>query len=249
MLTRRRFLELSAAGLTAGHSQSARGGDSVLRVRRKDPAQTIAPGEHALGLGAGGADTGGRDGLLIVPAGYQPAKPAPLVVLLHGAGGRARRVIGVLDGADGAGVIVLAPESRGPTWDAIRGRFGPDVEFVNRAIEHTFDRCAVDPKKIAIGGFSDGATYALSLGLDNGVLFTHILAFSPGFLANRRPQGRPRIFISHGTGDQVLPIDVSSRRLVPALEDSGYPVTYREFKGPHTVPRDIARDALRWFMR
>ena len=31
-------------------------------------------------------------------------------------------------------------------------------------------------------GFSDGASYALSLGAANGDLFTHIAAFSPGFM-------------------------------------------------------------------
>ena len=151
--------------------------------------------------------------------------------------------------ADALGVILLIPDSRDGTWDAIRGPFGPDVDFVGRALEHTFERCAVAPGKIAIGGFSDGASYALSLGLDNGSLFTHVIAFSPGFTANRRPQGRPRIFISHGKSDNVLPIDACSRRIVPQLEDAGYAVTYKEFDGPHTVPEPIAQDAFKWFVR
>ena len=105
------------------------------------------------------------------------------------------------------------------------------------------------PRKLAIGGFSDGATYALSLGLDNGSLFTHVMAFSPGFIAARRPSGKPRIFISHGRSDNILPIDATSRRIVPALEEAGYPVTYKEFDGPHAVPETIARDAFTWFTR
>jgi predicted esterase len=80
-------------------------------------------------------------------------------------------------------------------------------------------------------------------------LFTHVMAFSPGFIASRRPSGRPRIFISHGRSDTILPIDVTSRRIVPRLEDAGYAVTYREFDGTHAVLRDIAQDAFKWFAR
>jgi hypothetical protein len=43
------------------------------------------------------------------------------------------------------------------------------------------------------------------LGLINGDLFTHVMAFSPGFLVADRRDGRPAIFISHGTPDAILP--------------------------------------------
>jgi len=200
------------------------------------------PGEQVLGLGAD------RDGLLVVPKAYRFDVPAPLAVMLHGAGGHARRVAALFAVADEFGVIVLAPESRGTTWDAIRGRYGPDIEFLDRALEHTFHRCAVDPRHLAIGGFSDGATYGLSVGLASGELFTHVLACSPGFIIPGGQRGRPRIFISHGTGDQVLSINSTSRRIVPELQNAGYPVKYREFDGPHTAPPAIAREAFAWFV-
>ena len=243
-LNRRRFVALGAAALVPAAAQRSRQGNSRLRARPATPTATLAAGEHPLGLASD------RDGLLRIPARYRPDTPAPLAVLLHGAGGRARRIVSLLGIADSLGVIVLAPESRGDsTWDAIRGDFGPDVDFVNRALAHTFARCAVDTRRIAIGGFSDGASYALSLGLDNGDLFTHILAFSPGFTANRNPLGRPRVFVSHGKQDEILPIASTSRRLVPALENGGYAVTYREFDGPHTVPPPIAHEGFVWFTR
>ena len=58
-----------------------------------------------------------------------------------------------------------------------------------------------------------GASYALSVGLTNGDLFSDILAFSPGFMAPAVRHGAPNIFISHGTQDTVLPIDRCSRRI------------------------------------
>ena len=71
------------------------------------------------------------------------------------------------------------------------------------------------------------------------------VAFSPGFTAPAGHKGKPPIFVSHGPRDKVLPIEATSRRIVPELERDGYEVRYREFDGPHTVLRTVARDALR----
>jgi phospholipase/carboxylesterase len=58
---------------------------------------------------------------------------------------------------------LLAPDSRDRTWDVILSSFGPDVDYIDRALGSTFQRYAIDPDRIAIGGFSDGASYALPL--------------------------------------------------------------------------------------
>ena len=132
--------------------------------------------------------------------------------------------------------------------DVIVGGFGPDVALVDRALETAFGRYAVDPARLAIGGFSDGASYALSLGLTNGDLFTHVLAFSPGFAAPAAERGRPGVFVSHGTEDGVLPVERCSRRIVPRLRRVGYDVEYAEFEGGHTVLPAVAARALAWFV-
>jgi len=207
------------------------------------PTEGVEPGTHRLGLDGAG------DALLVVPTGYQPDRPAPFVLSLHGAGGNEEGGLYPLrELAAEAGVILLSPASRGRTWDVILGGFGPDVAFVDRALAAAFRRCAVDPGRIAIAGFSDGASYALSLGLTNGDLFRHVLAFSPGFAAPAAPRDRPRLFVSHGTGDRVLPIERCSRRIVPRLGDAGYDVTYREFDGGHTVPPEVGAEAMGWFL-
>jgi predicted esterase len=197
---------------------------------------------HRLGL------DGPRDGLLYVPATYRAAHPAPFVLMLHGAGGTGQQGLSpFLPSADAVGLLLLAPEARQPTWDLLRGGYGPDVAFVDAALAQTFTQYAVDPLHLAIGGFSDGASYALSLGLTNGDLFSHVIAFSPGFMAPAAERGKPRIFIAHGTRDATLPIEMCSRRLVPVVEGAGYDVCYHEFDGPHTVPPPIAHAALDWF--
>jgi predicted esterase len=170
--------------------------------------------------------------------------------MLHGAGGTAERGLAPFrDVADEAGVMLLAIDSRRRTWDVIVGKFGPDVAFIDEALALVFERYAVDAAHLAVEGFSDGASYALSLGITNGDLFTHIVAFSPGFVvADGGQEGQSRLFISHGTRDEVLPIDRCSRRIVPLMERAGYDVRYREFDGGHTVPPEIAYEALTWLV-
>lgn len=216
--------------------------DGHLAARPGTRAATAAPGLHRLGLDSG------RDGLLYVPAGLPADGPVPLVLMLHGAGGTGQGVLGIAQAmADQLGMVVLAPDSRGRTWDIILGEYGPDVAFLDRALEAAFALCVVDAGRMAVGGFSDGASYALSLGVANGDLFTHVLAFSPGFMAPPAQRGAPRVYVSHGTGDTVLPIERCSRRLVPRLQNAGYALLYREFEGAHTVPAAIAREAFAWF--
>ncbi len=196
-------------------------------------------------LGLGVAD----DALIHVPHGHRATSPAPLAVMFHGAGGGAPHGAELLvPFAEERGVIVLAPASRGRTWDVIEGGYGPDVALIDRALARTFDEYAIDPARLAVGGFSDGASYALSLGVTNGTLFSHVLAFSPGFVAPAAREGRPRLYVSQGIRDRVLPIDRCSRRIVPELQRARYEVVYREFDGPHTVPATITQEALDWFL-
>lgn len=218
--------------------------DGRLLARPEQPSGTITPGLHRLALGEG------RDALLSVPAGYRrPDHPAPFILSLHGAGGNATSGLYPLgDLVDDAGLILLSPGAHGRTWDVILDGFGPDIAVIDRALQAAFDRCAVDSRRVGVAGFSDGASYALSISLANGDLFPGVLAFSPGFAAPAAQRGKPRFFISHGTKDNVLPIDHTSRRIVPHLKHAGYDVRYREFDGGHTIPRNIAREGLSWFL-
>ena len=184
-----------------------------------------------------------------VGAAYVPRVPddAPLrlVLLLHGAGGAPRQPLDLLQqAADERHLLLLAPKSRAATWDVILEGYGPDVRVIDNLLEKVAAAYRIDA--LSIGGFSDGASYALSLGLGNGDVFDSVLAFSPGFVASLVQHGTPRLFVCHGTDDRVLPIDHCSRRLVPRLLDEGYDVTYREFEGGHTVPSEIAEEAAMW---
>ncbi len=243
----RRSIILGAMALTAtafpmpGQAASATG-NGRLQVVPETPLQIAAPkpGTHRLGL------DDPRDALLYVPNGHDPARPAPLVVMFHGAGGVAGHAVPLLQGhADRHGILLLAPDSRArDTWDIIHGGYGPDIRFLERALQHVFQNFAVDPARTAVGGFSDGASYALCVGLMNGDIFRYILAFSPGFEAASHRNGMPRIFISHGVRDEVLPIDLCGRRLARELSGAGYDMDYREFDGGHVVPPEMVDAAV-----
>jgi len=220
-----------------------RSSSALLRARPHAPAQEpLAAGSQPL------LPQGRRRGLLVAPSGCRPDRPAALCVLLHGAGGDAAGMAALLAPLVRAlpDTVWMFPESRGATWDVILDDFGPDVAGVDAALASVLDRCAIDPARIVVGGFSDGASYALTLGLANGGLFSAILAFSPGFDAAPAHQGRPRVLVSHGDDDRVLPVDRTSRRIVPRLLREGYDVTYLEFDGAHAVPQEIQDRAVRW---
>lgn len=245
-LKRRDFLAIVGGTLALSSACRHIGGsvignsDGRLSARPQDGVKTTASGRVMLGLNQE------RDAILYVPKSASQT-PVPLLVLLHGATQDADDMFWYLGSThEEAGVAVLAPNSRDTTWDAIGGSFGLDVEFINRALVRTFETVAIDPARVAVGGFSDGASYALGFGLINADLFSRVVAFSPGFVVDAQPHGNPRFFISHGTRDHILPINSCGRRVAAELKARGYDVTFREFDGDHEIPADIAREGLQW---
>ena len=143
-------------------------------------------------------------------------------------------------------MIILAPESRGGTWDGIRGSYGPDIEFLNRALAHTFDWLAVDRRRLAIGGFP------MALRMDCPSVSPTATSLRTSSRARQASPSPARCAAVRESScptarPTILPISSTSRRIVPELEKLGYTVTYREFDGPHTVPPAIARDGFAWF--
>ncbi|HEX7984177.1 MAG TPA: thioesterase [Duganella sp.] len=210
-------------------------------LRQPGAPLPLPPGRHTLAFG------NGRQAILHVPpqAGGATARPLQLIVLLHGV----RQLLGGADDialahATRHGALLLIPRSLTDSWDVIRGGYGPDVAFLDRALAWTMRRYDVDAQAVVIGGFSDGASYALSVGLMNGDLFSDILAFSPGFMKPLRRVDRPRVFVAHGSGDLVLPVE-RGRAIAAQLATEAYDVRYAEFDGAHVVSAPIAREALR----
>lgn len=202
------------------------------------------------------------DAIAYVPA-TAGARP-PLLVLLHGAGRRADRMIQYLAAeADKRGIVLLAPTSRGATWDTVSNAEQPpspdsmlansrarrftnsrDAARVESAIEALAKIMAVDRSRTVLGGFSDGATFALAMGLSRNHQFSAVLAWSPGIgIETASPARRRRIFVSHGRQDRVLSFDTDCAQIVPMLQSEGATVFFLPFNGGHEIP-EIAKDAF-----
>ena len=208
------------------------------------PHQNPLPaGHHNLGIAEE------RDAVLIVPEGLESKAPTPLLVMFHGAGGSADKVLPFLiEHVQQRGLLLLLPQSQFPTWDLVIGGNGPDLERLDKALAEVASRFALDPTHLAFAGFSDGGSYALSSGVTNGDVASHVMVFSGGFMSVFTQEGAPRIFIAHGLEDEQLPIETSARPHAERLKAAGYDVTTVEFKGPHRIETAVVALAMEFFL-
>lgn len=208
------------------------------------PSGIVLTGESEAGVHLVTAQ-GGQKGTVFIPETDDHSDEFPLAVILHGASGIDDGLVQMtVEYARKSGMIIVAPQSNGTSWDILRGGYGPDVAFVDEMLGWTMAQFPIDRARIGIGAFSDGGSYALSLGLMNGDLFSHILAFSPGFTMHKRRVGHPHLFICHGRKDEVLPIEPCGRSLAERLAAGGYVVDYYEFDDGHVVPPQMVVTAL-----
>ena len=186
-------------------------------------------------------------------AGSHPA----LLVLLHGAGRSQVSMIEHFEAqADKRGIVLLAPTSLGPTWDVIRvametpspgsalaERLGHrysgsrNSKRVETAIGNLAKAIPVDRARTVLAGFSDGATFALAMGMARSQTFSAVIAWSPGIpIETSQPARGRRVFVSHGRGDRTLSFDADCGEIVPLLQSEGAVVSFMAFDGAHEVP-------------
>ena len=201
------------------------------------------PGETRLSFSGGDRDT-----TVYIPKSYKSSTKTPVLMMLHGFSGTSQSVRYAFPLAEEFGIIVIAPESRNQTWGQSAPGFDPDMKYLSPMFSEVTSFLNIDRAKVGVGGISDGATYALSMGLGYGDTFTHLLIYSEGIPIPYRRQGKPRIFIAHGINDAQMPIDRTSRRFVPQFKQDGYDVTYREYEGGHGPPSPIIREGFEWFV-
>jgi phospholipase/carboxylesterase len=123
---------------------------------------------------------------------------------------------------------------------------GADAHRIDQSLADLFGRAAIDPSRVALLGFSDGASYGLSLGVSNPQLFTTVIALSPGMLAPpQRIDRKQRVFIAHGRQDPVLSF-AASRDIADSLGRGGANIRFRPFEGGHQIDPEALTEALQW---
>lgn len=235
-------LRLIAFLILAAQVDGASATSGRLVIPHATASQRAAPGLQRL-------EERFRGGEIYIPHAA-PNERTPLLILLHGSERTAADWFPDFGKyAEKGAFVIIAPEASGKTWGGGMHDFGPDVTVINRAIAVAATKCALDPERVAIGGFSDGASYAMSLGLANGDVIRHVVAFSPGYFNGHEQRGKPAFFISAGVNDPILPVDQCSRRFVATLRKAGYPVEYKEFYGRHEIPSGTCDAAMNWLMQ
>ena len=168
-----------------------------------------------------------------------------------------------LDGAraeaDRCGCLLLSVQSKGATWDTIglariearAGRttidrlFGEDTGRVEQALSAALRAEDADRRSVILFGFSDGASYALSLGLANPSLFRGVVAIAPGFhLEPAAINPKQRLFIAHSPQDRILSFDRTSYDTVASLRRAGFDLSFRPFDGGHRIDRSVLAEGV-----
>jgi phospholipase/carboxylesterase len=208
------------------------------------------------------------DAIAYIPASAGAGPHPPLLVLLHGAGHRQLEMVQHMESeADARGIVLLGPTSRGITWDAVSiaeqppsldsplanaraHRFGSsrDADRVEAAIAALAKVVPVDRAHTALAGFSDGATFALAMGMSRSHPFAAVIAWSPGIaIETAEPARGRRVFISHGRQDPILRFEVTCGEIVPLVQGEGAMVSFVPFDGGHEAPpsvKDATLDAV-----
>ncbi|MBL8794597.1 MAG: dienelactone hydrolase family protein [Planctomycetia bacterium] len=175
----------------------------------------LGPGDHTRSIKLGEQT---RSYLVHIPKGYDPKKPTPVVLALHGAamnGPMMAPFCGLSAKADEGGFIVVYPSGTGAgiflTWNAggIRNGMGSkadDVAFIGKLLDDLGTVATVDPKRVYACGMSNGAMMCYKLAAE---LSDRIAAIAPvaGTIAieESKPKRPVPVLHFHGTKDTFVP--------------------------------------------
>jgi len=196
--------------------------------------------------------------VIILPPNHGTDMPAPLIVAMHGYGGEAPEMADAWrEAAAELGAIVIAPRAirkvkgAGYSWGLT-----DEAEFlVLRAIDHVAARYKIDPERIVLMGFSQGAYLSLAIGLRNPERFCGVIPLCGGYHpivikeADRSAKRWPRFFLMAGDRDAGTP---DMRKAAVDLEKFGASVRIVVYKNTgHQFPPDrigAQRDALKYVL-
>jgi phospholipase/carboxylesterase len=218
--------------------------------------QAPEPRDEVSPLGHVWLERGESRAVLLTPSELEPGRQYPLITVLHGAGRQDEMLVkAVRDEPDRRRAFFLVPRSLLPTWDLIASESRPDLDFLEYAYDLIYRRYPIDPARQALLGYSDGASYALSVGMSNAPMFRAIMAWAAGFVAlapdtDLDAGAKPEILLEYGTHDQIFPFQMVALPMRANLERAGYRVNFRvDQGGKHWPSPDFLSEALDWFFQ
>ncbi len=194
------------------------------------PQTSLGPGDYEQSVQAGGRR---RSYLLHLPPAYAGGRDLPLVVVLHGGGGRAQGMVEITNfsvKADNAGFVAAYPNGTGRftkrflTWNggnccayAFKNNVD-DVGFIGALIEKLEWELKIDSRRIFVTGFSNGAMMTYRLGCELSDKIAAIAPVAGAFNVEPCSPKQPlSVVIFHGTADQHVPYEggTPKKRLDP----------------------------------
>lgn len=208
-----------------------------------------------------------------LPHDYDASKSYPLLIGMHGMGGNSEGFVSQYDKLEDPQVIYVAPEGQyplsmhvGPQWyrrswamtTAGKEALKAGDKMVSEYILKTIKQVSKDHKvsDVYLMGFSQGAVYAYTIGLQNPETIRGVIGFS-GYVMDTDSEhsilskadiekGKDlRLYIAHGIDDAAIKVE-KARELKAMFEAKGYDLTYIEFEGRHGIQAEIFNDAVKW---
>jgi polyhydroxybutyrate depolymerase len=173
----------------------------------------------AVGVSEGQLAAGGFTRTFVTVLPPPSAKQRSLLIVLHGVNGRGAnmRAMGFEPGAAANGTVVVYPDAIGGSWNDGRvgmepmqtGMVTDDIAFLRALIDEMAARANVDPARVAVAGFSNGAMMAnrVACDLSDRVRGVALVAGTAGqnLPQTCRPARSVPLVEVHGTSDPVVP--------------------------------------------
>lgn len=199
-------------------------------------------------------ENGPSSGVLLTPEVMDPARSYPLITVLHGAGRQDEMLVKACRSEpERRQALFFVPRSVAPTWDLIAGGGRVDLDFLEHAYDLIYRRYRVDAFSQCLIGYSDGASYALSVGLSNARFFSALMVWAAGFVVLDPATAdasapKPRLYLEHGTHDQLFAFEQVALPMKQNLEKAGYDVTFSvDEGGRHWPSGSFQSEALDWY--
>ncbi|MCM3567953.1 alpha/beta hydrolase [Neobacillus mesonae] len=197
------------------------------------------------------------------PKHIVPGKKYPALFVMHGMGTNEYDMLSLVDGLEDIFYIFSIRghlnQGQGYAFFTIQGYgkphrkvFDEGINKLTHFIEFASQNYSLDPSRLYLMGFSQGAIVSMTLGLTlpaiKGVVA--LSGYIPVFVKEEykiNPNKNLAVFISHGEYDQALPYEWG-RENNEYFTGLGLPVTFKSYPEGHTVSEKNVLDFREWLL-